>query len=440
MGFPNSARTPNPRKVKGQPHAEFRALPTRSSLSRVQSRRLAERQLELDRERTARFPALFSRKQARMSASPLAFLRGAAPLFYELLAADPDLATGPAGEGVIQGDAHLENFGAFSPAVEEHGAWKKGHATFQLNDFDEAAHGAWRWDVLRLTTSLVLAGRQLGQTGPVVLGLCQTMLQAHAAAAFGAAALPPVPKPVAELIQKVEARSHRKLLEDRTEATGAARHFVRGERYLDVSAEVAAAVPGALALFAERTQHRGGPRPEQLEILDIAFRVAGTGSLGSLRVAVLTRGKGGDDGGWLFDLKEQPGSSVDVLLPQPRPRSRAEEVESAFRLCVEQPPRMLGTSQLAGQDVLVRRLTPQEDKLSLSRLAPEHLSDMAAYLGALLGAAHRRGRSGDFEAWDLRQRDGILERAVALAGIHEAVYLELCWLAQAGRVAAHGAK
>ncbi len=49
-----------------------------------------------------------------MSASPLAFLRGSAPLFYEMLAADPDLASGPAGEGVIQGDAHLENFGAFS--------------------------------------------------------------------------------------------------------------------------------------------------------------------------------------------------------------------------------------------------------------------------------------------------------------------------------------
>src|SRR6478752_5396668 len=148
----------------------------------MQARRLAERQLELDRQRTAPFPALLARKQARMSVSPLAYLRGAAPLFYELLAADPDLASGPEGAGVIQGDAHLENFGAFSPAVEENGVWKKGHATFQLNDFDEATHGAWRWDVLRLTTSLVLAGRELGQSGPAVLALCERLLDSHVAA------------------------------------------------------------------------------------------------------------------------------------------------------------------------------------------------------------------------------------------------------------------
>jgi uncharacterized protein (DUF2252 family) len=363
-----------------------------------------------------------------MSASPLAYLRGAAPLFYEILAADPDLAGGPAGEGTIQGDAHLENFGAFSPSVEENGVLKKGHATFQLNDFDEATHGAWRWDVLRLTTSLLLAGRELGQSGPAVLALCERLLDSHVAAAFGGAPLPALPRPVVELIERVDGRSRRKLLEDRTEAAGPARHFVRGDRYADLPEAIARAVPDALGLFAERMAKRGGPRPEQLELIDMAFRIAGTGSLGSLRVAVLTRGKGGEDGAWLFDLKEQPGSSVDVLLPRPPSASRAAEVEAAFRQCVELPPRMLGTSRLADYDVLVRRLTPQEDKLSLSRLKAEELSGLAAYLGALLGRAHRRARSAEFPAWTARDCAGILERAVALAGLHEAVYLELCLL------------
>src|SRR6185369_1987454 len=154
------------------------------------------------------------------------------------------------------------------------------------------------------------------------------------------------------------------------------------------------------------------------------------GSLGSLRVAALTRGKGGDDGAWLFDLKEQPGSSVDALLPRTLGSSRAQEVEDAFRKCIEQPPRMLGTSRLAGQDVLVRRLTPQEDKLSLSRLKADELPALSAYLGALLGAAHRRGRSAEFPTWTSHDCAGILERAVALAGIHEAIYLELCLLAR----------
>lgn len=392
----------------------------------MEPKRLAQRQLELDRQRTARFPALLARKLGRMQASPLAFLRGAAPLFYELLVAEPDLASGPEGHGFIQGDAHLENFGAFSPAVHEGGVWKKGHATFQLNDFDEATHGQWRWDVLRLTTSLVLAGRELGQQGPAVLSLCDQLLKSHAAACFSDAPLPALPRPVAELVQKVDGRSQKRLLDDRTEGGGPARHFLRGERYAEAPPAVAQAVPAALALFAERTADKGGPKPEQLEVVDIAFRIAGTGSLGSLRLAVLTRGKGGDEGSWLFDLKEQSGSSVDVLAPRPPSPSRAAEVEAAFRACVELPPRMLGTSRLADYDVLVRRLTPQEDKLSLSRLKPADLGAVATYLGALLGAAHRRGRSAAFPAWTARDLAGILERAVTLAGMHEAIYLQLC--------------
>jgi len=394
----------------------------------VEPKRLAARQLELDRQHTARYPALLARKQARMSVSPLAFLRGAAPLFYELLAADAELAAGPEGTGFIQGDAHLENFGAFSPAVHDASGWKKGHATFQLNDFDEATRGAWRWDVLRLTTSLLLAGRELGQSGPQVLSLCELLLKSHAAAACTEVPLPVAPRAVAELVARVDARSQKKLLDDRTQAIGHQRHFVRGDRYTDVPDEIVRAVPEALALFVERTAATGGPRLEQLEVLDVAFRIAGTGSLGSFRIAVLTRGKGGDDGSWLFDLKEQPGSSVDVLQPRPPSASRAVEVEAAFRACLDQPPRMLGTSRIAGYDVLVRRLTPQEDKLSLARLKAEELGPLAAYLGALLGTAHRRGRSGTFPAWSARDLGGILERAVALAGVHEAVYLELCRL------------
>ncbi len=394
----------------------------------MEPRRLAERQLELDRQRTSRFPELLARKLARMTVSPFAFLRGAGPLFYELLAADPDLAGGPEGHGWIQGDAHLENFGAFSPAVQEGGVWKKGHATFQLNDFDDATHGAWRWDVLRLTTSLLLAGRELGASGPAVLALCDELLKSHVASAFSQAPLPSMPRPVAELVAKVDGRSGKRLLEDRTEAAGPARHFVRGDRYTEAPPPVVSGVPEALGLFAERTAAKGGPRPEQLEILDVAFRIAGTGSLGSLRIAVLTRGKGGDDGSWLFDLKEQVSCSADVLQPRAPSASRAAEVEAAFRACLEQPPRMLGTSRLADHDVLVRRLTPQEDKLSYRRLVPQDLPELARYLGALLGTAHRRGKEGAFPAWSARDLDGILERAVTLAGIHEATYLELCRL------------
>jgi hypothetical protein len=149
---------------------------------------------------------------------------------------------------------------------------------------------------------------------------------------------------------------------------------------------------------------------------------------------VLTRGKGGEDKNWLFDLKEQVRPSILTLAPQELSGSRAEQVEQAFRACVQPAPRMMAASKLGELEVLVRRLTPQEDKLSLSQLKAADLEGLAAYLGALLGSAHRRGRATEFRPWSPLELTGILERAVELAGIHEAAYLELCLLSREARV------
>src|SRR5580704_15955835 len=109
---------------------------------------LAARQADMDRDATQRIPALLDRKRLRLAPAPFAFLRGSAPLFYEILAARPDLAAGPAGDGWIVGDMHLENVGAYRNDADE--------VVFGLNDFDDATIGPLRCDVLRLSTSVLL--------------------------------------------------------------------------------------------------------------------------------------------------------------------------------------------------------------------------------------------------------------------------------------------
>jgi uncharacterized protein (DUF2252 family) len=412
-------------------------------VSDLDAHALAEHQLATDKARTQRFPDLYARKLERMSASPLAFLRGGAPLFYEILAARPELLDGPSGEGWIVGDLHLENFGAYRPDALHSGeasdAPKKHAAVFSLNDFDDTVVGPWRLDVLRLMTSLLLASRELGATGLVALELSDRMFDGWASAVFDGEPPAAPPAPVAALIDQVQSRSRPELLEARTAVSGSGRRFTRGARYADLPKKLALAVPAALEQYIASVVETERPANGSVEIVDAAFRIAGTGSLGCLRIAVLVEGKGGRDGGWIFDLKEQGTPSAMELnqkkkthVVDPFDADPAVRVVTGFRKCIEHPPRVMGTTHLDGPDgetisMVGRRLSPQEDKLNLPHLRNADLPALATYLGALLGVAHARGASKTPSTrWSKSDRDTVRTQAVTLAGIHEAVYLALC--------------
>ena len=393
---------------------------------------LARYQLQKDREATRRFPELLERKSARMVASPFAFLRGAAPLFYEVLRQRPQFAEGPGGSGRIVGDLHLENFGAYRPAdpsFEKKAAARQYEATFGLNDFDDSTIGPWRFDLLRVTTSLVLAGREMGATGNEVLQMADALLDAwnEHAHAKSARRDPPMPPPVAALVQRVATRTRKELLDARTVVTEDGRRFMRGPRYRDLPRSIARAVPAAFERYIAGLDESERPPEERVRIIDTAFRVAGTGSLGSLRIAVLVSGKGGPDSGWVFDMKEQGAPSSHLLLPPPR-RNGAKRVRLAIAACLAEPPMLVGVTKLDGRAMLVRRLAPQEDKLDLTRLDHQQLPALARYLGALIGAAHRRGVTIPGKVWKQGDVKTLVEKTVALAGLHEATYLAFCSL------------
>jgi uncharacterized protein (DUF2252 family) len=226
----------------------------------------------------------------------------------------------------------------------------------------------------------------------------------------------------------------RDLLEGRTERThGKHRRFVRGARYADLPADIVAAVPKAFETYAQSLQHRDEPPGGSFEVVDCALRIAGTGSLGGLRIGVLVVGKGGADGGYIFDMKEQgaPSAATFGTVSVP-PMKDAERVCTAFHACIATPPRLLGSTTLRTSargraiSMFVRKLTPQEDKLDLGHIDPRSLPALASYLGAKLGAAHMRGQSRAPKKWSLSDLATLRSHAVTIAGIHESVYLELC--------------
>jgi hypothetical protein len=131
--------------------------------------------------------------------------------------------------------------------------------------------------------------------------------------------------------------------------------------------------------------------------------------------------------------EEDPQASAAALLPKSALRG-AERVEHGIRACLANVPRALGRTTLRGFPMLVRRLTPQEDKLDLLHIPSTELEPLARLLGALIGRAHVRGAATKrAPAWAPSDIRHILEHAVRLAGIHEATYLAFCQLCKDAR-------
>jgi uncharacterized protein (DUF2252 family) len=103
----------------------------------------------LKRTDNGRLPELLPIRYGRMSQSPFAFFRGAAALMAFDLSKTP--ATGLRVQAC--GDCHIANFGGFGSPERK--------LVFDINDLDETSPAPWEWDVKRLATSVVLAARQI---------------------------------------------------------------------------------------------------------------------------------------------------------------------------------------------------------------------------------------------------------------------------------------
>ncbi len=104
----------------------------------------------LKRVSEGRLQELLPLRDDRIQETPFTFFRGSAVIMAD------DLADCPVSGLMVQacGDAHCLNFGGF--------ATPERNLIFDLNDFDETLRGPWEWDVKRLVTSVLLAGRQNG--------------------------------------------------------------------------------------------------------------------------------------------------------------------------------------------------------------------------------------------------------------------------------------
>src|ERR1700754_3744445 len=116
-------------------------------------------------QEATRISSLLPIRHERMAVSAFTYFRGAAAVMAE------DLAQTPSCGLRVQacGDAHLLNFGIY--------ATPERRVVFDVNDFDETLEAPFEWDLKRLATSLVVAGRDRG----FAAGECSAAARAPAA-------------------------------------------------------------------------------------------------------------------------------------------------------------------------------------------------------------------------------------------------------------------
>ncbi len=296
-------------------------------------------------------------KLRKMRQDPFSFLRGSCHLFYDDWPQESELARGP--RTWICGDLHLENFGSY------HGDNRLAY--FDLNDFDEACLAPCGNDLVRLATSVLLAGHGLGAGPAVARELAGELLRAYAqelsmgkarwierATSTGL---------VRRLLRGLKRRDRVRFLDSRTRLTRGGRRFridgVHSLAAVDLDMECVRGLMEGLTT---------GPHvPGSLRVLDVVRRVAGTGSLGLQRFAVLVEGHGSPDGNVLLDLKEAAPSAV-----RGRSRSRAalggdeaQRVVRLQRLLQAISPAFLMAVQYNNQGFILRELQPVEDRVDL---------------------------------------------------------------------------
>jgi uncharacterized protein (DUF2252 family) len=343
-----------------------------------------------------RIASLVALQYERMLASPFGFFRGAVPVMAADLATLPN--TGILAQ--ICGDAHVQNLGAYSAP--------DGRLVFDINDFDETCVAPFEWDLKRMATSLILAGRQNGEKAPAGREAVHVLALSYRRLAATLARTPVVDLtcyqvhrlerviPVSEALQKAERETPLSTLHSLTEESKPARRRFRNDPPLltPLSSAKARAV---LASFAE---YRNCLLPERRHFLDqyvpvdVAFKVVGTGSVGLRDYLVYLEGNGENDPLFL-QIKEEPGSAYAPYLPSQSgvaraPAHQGQRVAEGQRAMQWQSDPFLGWTTIANRDYLVRQLNDHKTSVDLDELRGGGLAEYAGVCGELLARGHAR--------------------------------------------------
>jgi uncharacterized protein (DUF2252 family) len=351
-----------------------------------------------------RLPNLIPIRYERMSKSPFAFLRGSAIVMAS------DLATTPTTGVYVQacGDCHLLNFGGY--------ATPERNLVFDLNDFDETLPAPWEWDIKRLATSFVLAGRHINISEKncdeaARLVACSYRQHMRKYAQMGAMEIwysridAGILRNFARHVQhrqRIDGYVEKALTRTSAHALPKLTEVVRGQwRIADRPPLMYHISPDDILEEEVESvyQHYRQTLRDDLHVLldryhlvDIAIKVVGVGSVGTrCFVALLMT----DNNEPLFlQMKEARASVLESCAGKTNYQNHGQRIVAGQRLMQAASDIFLGwTRSERGHDFYVRQLRDMKTTVDIEELSSSELMGYSTLCGWALARAH--ARSGD---------------------------------------------
>jgi len=366
---------------------------------------------------------------ARMASSPFAFLRGAAAVMASDLARTPRSGI----MVVMNGDAHISNFGLFGTPQRD--------IVLDLNDFDEVTIGPWEWDLKRLLVSIEVAARGFGvapeERRRAVIAAAQgyqhTMIELapegpldvwyRVARAdrldFSGIAIDAESQAVVrKAVEKARRRDNADLLarvgERRTD--GGWRFKEEPPILTRVDDQTRLAVIGGLERYAETLPRERRFMLSRYYVVDVAHRVVGVGSVGTRAYVALLCGNSDSDVLFLQVKEAVRPAHAPYLpgMPEPYASHEGERVIYGQRLLQAVGDPLLGWTSIEERPFYVRQMKNMKGEIPVACMTGPPLHYFSRAYGALLAQAHARtGDGAAISGYFGRDRQAGLREALA---------------------------
>lgn len=343
-------------------------------------------------------PAAFRRKFRKMAASPFAFYRGSASLFYaDQVGAfrDDSFLDERTSRVWIHGDLHAENFGTYMNS--------SGQLVFNVNDFDEAYVGPFSWDLKRFAASVALIGYQKALSDDSITALVTTFARAYltelrAIAAGGDDAIGSITLENADgvlrrVLQQARLSTRVDLLASQTTIDDYERRFALLDGVYEVDVQAADKVQEAFASYLRTLPEPD--RPVSTTIKDIKLRKGvGIGSAGLPSYNLLLEGHTQAlENDVIIYMKQAQVPAVARWIDDERVRAyflhqghRTAESQRALQAHADP---WLGYTTLGGVGQLVAEVSPYAADLDWSDVnEADELAGVIADLGRAVARMH----------------------------------------------------